>query len=66
MAELKIKGHVFYPGIVVAISGEKGRFKFQYPSWNGKGQMILTFIGGRPGHECWRSFYAERVKRVFK
>jgi hypothetical protein len=66
VAELKVKGHAFYPGIEVAITGERGKFRFQYPTWNEAGKLILTFIGGAPGHECWRSFYAERVRKVYK
>jgi hypothetical protein len=66
MAVLKVRGVEVYPGIEMTIIGERGRFRFHHPSWNKDGRLILTFIGGPPGHECWRSFYVEQVRKVYK
>lgn len=52
------------PGARVLIEGEKGTFDFQYATHNKDGKLILTFIGGPPGHEAYRSFYEDRVRKI--
>jgi hypothetical protein len=66
MSELKIKvkGKSIGPGTQVLIKGARGKFIFMYPTWSKEGRLSLTFIGGPRGHECWRSFYPDRVKKV--
>lgn len=54
------------PGTEVSISGERGRFRFQGESTTGTGRVVYHFVGGVAGHECFRSFYPERVKRVHR
>jgi hypothetical protein len=66
MAPLLVLGKPVSPGMMMAIKGERGRFKFLYPTWSSGGKLSLTFVGGPPGHECYRSFYPERVKKIFK
>jgi hypothetical protein len=63
--QLIVKGKPIGPGTEMSIIGERGRFTFKYPSWNKEGRMSLTFVGGLPGHESYRSFYVERVKKVY-
>jgi len=65
LAELRIKGKPIGPGTVVTITGERGKFTFLYPTWSKSGKMSLTFVGGPPGHYSYRSFYPEKVKKVF-
>ncbi len=66
MAVLKVKGVPIGPGMEMAITGERGRFRFLYPSWNRDKKLILNFVGGPKGHEAFRSFYPERVKKVYR
>ena len=53
-------------GTEVSISGERGRFRFVDETRTGTGRVVYNFIGGVDGHECFRSFYPERVKRVHR
>ena len=66
MAALLVKGRPIGPGTMCEIKGERGRFKFLYPTWTSEHKLVLNFVGGKSGHECYRSFYPERVKRVLK
>lgn len=65
MSVLRVKGKPLAPGTICTITGERGRFRFQYPTWSSEHKLILNFVGGVAGHECFRSFYAERVKKVY-
>lgn len=54
------------PGTEVSISRERGRFRFVNAQVTSTGRMVLNFIGGAAGHEVFRSFYPERVRRVHR
>jgi uncharacterized protein YlaI len=54
------------PGTEFSIVGERGRFRFLGAEISDSGKTVLNFIGGAPGHEAFRSFYPERVKRVHR
>jgi hypothetical protein len=61
-----VHGRDLHPGTEVSIAGERGRFRFVQATTTTAERVVLDFIGGRPGHECWRSFYPERVKTVHR
>lgn len=61
-----IHGRELAPGTEVSIIGERGRFRFLGGTTTSAGQLVLDFIGGPDGHECWRSFYAARVRTVHR
>lgn len=63
---LRIHGRDLAPGTEVSISSERGRFRFLGISTTSTGRLVCDFIGGAPGHECWRSFYPERIKTVHR
>jgi len=65
VTEIRIKRQVIEPGMVMAITHERGRFKYKYATYSKDGRLSLTFVGGPPGHYCWRSFRPERVKKIF-
>jgi len=56
---LKANGRRIEPGTELSITGEPGRFIFRWLTGND-----LTCWGGRTGHEKYRSFPIERVRRV--
>jgi hypothetical protein len=62
--QLKVLGRPIGPGTMMQIKGERGTFKFLYPTWSSEGRLSLTFVGGLAGHLCYRSFYPEKVKKV--
>jgi hypothetical protein len=64
--QLKILGKPVGPGTVMLIKGERGQFRFHSVSWSQAGEMSLTFIGGPAGHESYRSFRPDRVKKVLR
>lgn len=63
---LRMHGRELLPGTEVSISGERGRFRFVSATTTSANRLVLDFIGGPAGHECWRSFYPERVKTVHR
>lgn len=65
-AAVRVHGRDLHPGTEVSISGERGRFRFIRATTTSTDRVVLDFIGGQPGHECWRSFYPERVKTVHR
>jgi hypothetical protein len=65
-AGVRVHGRALEPGTEVSITGERGRYRFVSASTTNSGRVVFDFIGGRPGHECWRSFYPERVKTVHR
>ncbi|GAB4993518.1 hypothetical protein MAHJHV58_48800 [Mycobacterium avium subsp. hominissuis] len=52
---LRVHGRELVPGTEVSISGERGRFRFVGATTSAN-RLVLDFIGGPAGHECWRSF----------
>lgn len=56
---LKVNGRLIENGTEISISGEAGRFIFRWLTGTD-----LTCWGGRTGHEKYRSFQIERVRRV--
>jgi hypothetical protein len=62
---IEVKGHQVIPGTEMDIVGERGRFRFKSSHRTAEDKLVLTFVGGVSGEECWRSFYAERVKKVY-
>ena len=63
---VRVHGRDLHPGTEVSISGERGRFRFIRATTTSTERVVLDFIGGQPGHECWRSFYPERIKSVYR
>jgi hypothetical protein len=63
---VRVHGRELVPGTEVSISGERGRFRFLRATTTRTDRVVLDFIGGPEGHECWRSFYPERVKTVHR
>jgi hypothetical protein len=62
---IEVKGQQVIPGTEMEITGERGRFRFKSSRRTSDDKLVLTFVGGVSGEECWRSFYAERVKKVY-
>lgn len=62
-----VNGRTLTRGTEVTIRGERGRFRFlkavERPE---RGLAWLDFWGGPKGSEHWRSFRADRVKRVHR
>lgn len=56
---MKINGRNIEPGTELSVVGEPGRFVFRWMSGD-----YLTCWGGRTGHEKYRTFRPERVRRV--
>ena len=56
---LRVNGRYIEPGTEISISGEPGRFIFRWLTGSD-----LTCWGGRTGHEKYRSFPIQRVRRV--
>ncbi len=54
------------PGIEVSVKGERGRFRFINAQMTSAGKLVCNFVGGAAGHEAFRSFYPERIKRVHR
>lgn len=54
------------PGTEVSITGEKGRFRFVNESITSTDKVVYNFVGGIDGHECFRSFYPSKIKRVHR
>lgn len=63
---VRIHGRELHPGTEVSIRGERGRFRFMRATTTSSDRIVFDFIGGAAGHECWRSFYPERVKTVHR
>jgi hypothetical protein len=61
---IEVCGQVLTPGTMVSISGSRGRFRYIRSTTTSEGKTVLDFIGGTSGHDVWRSFYPERVRRV--
>lgn len=61
-----VHGRRLEPGTEVSITGVRGRFRFMKAATTASGREVYDFIGGVDGHESWRSFYPERVKRVHR
>lgn len=59
-------GRHITPGTEVSIRGERGRFRFLKRVVRDSGLEWLDFWGGPKGAEAWRSFSADRVKRVHR
>lgn len=59
-------GRHLVPGTEVSIRGERGRFRFINAQETKAGLTVLNFVGGPSGHEVFRSFYPERVRRVHR
>lgn len=64
--EAVANGRQLRPGTEVSIRRERGRFRFVNAQVTKDGKTVLNFIGGPAGHEVWRSFYPERVRRVHR
>lgn len=64
--EYRLRRRILRPGAEVSIRGERGRFAFQYATTASTGAVSLTFIGGPPGAEKWRSFRPDRVRTVHR
>ena len=56
---MKINGRHIEPGTELSIHGESGRFVFRWMTGD-----HLTCWGGRQGHEKFRTFAVDKVKRV--
>jgi hypothetical protein len=63
---VSVHGRELAPGTEVSIAGERGRFRFVRATTTSDDRIVFDFIGGAAGHECWRSFYPERVKTVHR
>lgn len=62
-----IHGRTLTRGTEVSIIGERGRYRFlKQVDRPGRGLSWLDFWGGPKGSEQWRSFRADRVKRVHR
>lgn len=59
-------GRQLVAGTEVSIRRESGRFRFVNSTVTAAGLTVLNFVGGRAGHEAFRSFYPERVKTVHR
>jgi hypothetical protein len=66
LEEAVVNGRRLRPGTEVSIRSERGRFRFVNAQITKSGLTVLNFIGGPSGHEVWRSFYPERVRRVHR
>lgn len=66
LLEAVANGRHLVPGTEVSIRGERGRFRFQNARITSTGKTVLNFVGGAAGHEVFRSFYPERVRRVHR
>lgn len=64
--EAVANGRHLVPGTEVSIRGERGRFRFISAQETKAGLTVLNFVGGSSGHEAFRSFYPERVRRVHR
>lgn len=54
------------PGVEVSVRGERGRFRFVNAQVTSAGKLVCNFIGGAAGHEAFRSFYPDRIRRVHR
>lgn len=61
-----VNGRHLTPGTEVSIRGERGRFRFLKRVTRDSGAEWLDFWGGPKKCEQWRSFRADRVKRVHR
>lgn len=59
MSALRINGRIVEPGTELSIRGEVGRFVFRWLTGE-----HLTCWGGRLGHEKFRTFRQDQVRRV--
>lgn len=63
---VRVHGRELHTGTEVSITGERGRFRFMRATTTSSDRVVYDFIGGTAGHECWRSFYPERIKTVHR
>lgn len=56
---LRVNGRIIESGTEISVSGEPGRFVFRWMTGSS-----LTCWGGRLGHEMYRSFRIDQVRRV--
>lgn len=56
---LKVNGRIIEPGTELSIKGESGRYTFRWMTGDS-----YTCWGGRTGHEMYRSFPENKIKRV--
>lgn len=64
--EYRLHRRLLRPGTEVSIRGERGRFVFNHATVASTGAVSLTFVGGPPGAEKWRSFRPDRVRTVHR
>lgn len=64
--EAVANGRRLIRGTEVSVRGERGRFRFINAQVTSTGKIVLNFVGGVAGHETFRSFYPERVRRVHR
>lgn len=61
-----VNGRRLAPGTEVSVRGERGRFRFLKRVVRDDGREWLDFWGGPKGAPQWRSFPADRVRRVHR
>lgn len=59
MEPVKVNGRIIEPGTEFSVKGETGRFTFRWMTGE-----HYTCWGGRMGHEKYRTFTGDRIKRV--
>lgn len=64
--DAEANGRHITPGTEVSIRGERGRFRFIKRVTRDSGLEWLDFWGGPKGAESWRSFGADRIRRVHR
>jgi hypothetical protein len=63
---VRVRGRDLLPGTEVSDHRRARPFRFVRATTTSADRIVLDFIGGQAGHECWRSFYPERVKTVHR
>lgn len=56
---MKVNGRTIEPGTELSIRGVSGRFTFRWMTGDD-----ITCWGGRTGHEMYRTFPIDRIRRV--
>lgn len=65
--DIRVNGRRLRPRITeVTIIDERGRFLYLGASYSTTGTLSLNFLGGKPGHEKFRSFRQHRIKIVHR
>jgi hypothetical protein len=64
VTEIQINGRNVSAGTELKIAGERGRYRFIRQVTTDKGVEWIDVWGGPKGSEQWRSFRAEKVRRV--